>query len=705
MRSPEKAESDMGRLSERHNYLEELQRETLEILETASTLGDFQTSINNLQDPSLILKETRARIRCLVPFDGMAFYLVNEETHDFVMHFLDPEGFRSEIQNTVEHFIEQGIFSWVLNQRRPVILPSAHTERHLIMHTMATCSRVRGMFVGILSDNKGPVPDIRKSLLSVILLNSSNAIESFELYHRIREINKVLVTHENYRALFEAAPDGVEVLDGRGHVIDCNRSQEGLLLRDRGSIVGCHTSVFLSESCRDNFTRDFLALRESGFWEGEVEIDRPDGSTLQIWRKGTILHNENRKFLGAIINNRDITPLKKMEKDRKDLEIRLQRAQKMEALGTLAGGIAHDLNNILSGIVSYPELLLMQLPEDSPFRKPLLTIQKSGEKAAATVQDMLTLARRAHAPSEIVDLNVVIQDYLRSPEHGKLEEFYPGVRLNVALDPALRSILGSLVHLTKIVMNLVSNAFEAMPGGGVLSISTKNRILNNPYKGYEFVQEGHYVTLSVSDTGTGMNNEVRERIFEPFYTKKSMGRSGSGLGMAVVWGALKDHNGCIDLTSTVGKGSVFTLFFPVAPHNAARAPVHSHPFIPPGNKEHILIVDDVEEQREIAAAMLAGLDYTVSSVSSGMEAIEHIRSRPADLVILDMILGSGMDGLETYGKILEISPGQKAIIASGFSESNRVREGLKLGAGTYIRKPYSMEAIGLAVHQELHKGR
>jgi len=696
-------EQTVQRLNERVSYLEDLQRETLEILETASTLGDFQTSINKLQDSSLILKETEGRIMSIIPFDGMAFYLVNEENHDFEIHYLNPEGFRPEIRSAVENFIEQGIFPWVLNQRRPVVLPSARPERRLVLHTMATCSRVRGMFVGILSDQETPLPDIHKSLLSIILLNSSNAIESFELYHMIREINEVLENHENYRALFEAAPDGVEVLDKRGYVIDLNRSQEALLLRDRDFIVGRHTSDFLSESCRENFPRDFLSLRESGFWEGEVEIDRPDGSTRQVWRKGTLLHNEGRKFLGAIIYNRDITLLKKMEKDRKDLETRLQRAQKMEALGTLAGGIAHDLNNILSGIVSYPELILMQLPGDSPFRKPLLTIQRSGEKAAVTVQDMLTLARRAHAPSEIVDLNAVVQDYLRSPEHEKLEDLHPGIRLEVSLDPALEGILGSPVHLTKVVMNLVFNAFEAMSRNGVLSISTENRRLNGPYKGYEFVQEGDYVTLSVSDTGTGMNHEVRERIFEPFYTKKSMGRSGSGLGMAVVWGALKDHKGYIDLTSTEGKGSVFTLFFPVAPHEAARSPVHGHPSIPPGQGEHILIVDDVEEQREIAAAMLTGLGYTVSTVSSGMEAAQHTRSHPTDLVILDMILGSGMDGLETYRKLLEISPGQKAVIASGFSESDRVRECVKLGAGTYIRKPYSMEKIGLAVHRELHK--
>ncbi|HPC03637.1 MAG TPA: response regulator [Syntrophales bacterium] len=690
-------------LNERILYLEELYRNTLDALETASTLGDFQTSINKLQDPSSILREASERIRRIVPFNGLAFYLVNENTQDFEPYFTEPGELLPLVRKTVDGFIESGIFSWVLNQRRSVVLPSPDGKSRRVLHTLATCSRIRGMFIGLLPEEKSQIPDIHKSLLSIILLNCSNALESFELYHRIREIKTVLENRESYKTLFEAAPDGVEVLDGMGLVIDCNHSQETLLLRDRASIIGAHTTDFLSEPYRRSFEKFCAEMRKSGYAECEAEVLRSDGSVRQVWRKGKAIRDDAGDFLGAIIHNRDVTQLNRMEADRKEMELRLQRAQKMEALGTLAGGIAHDLNNILSGLVSYPELILMQLPPESPFRKPLQTIQRSGEKAAATVQDMLTMARRARVPSESVNVNQVVRDYLRSPEHEKLLSLYPEVQVDATLEPDLKYVVGAPVQIWKIVMNLVTNAFEAMPRGGSLSIVTGNRTLGSPFRGYEFIPEGRYVTLSVIDTGTGMGHEVLERIFEPFYTRKAMGRSGSGLGMAIVWGALKDHKGYIDLSSVEGKGTRFSLFFPASSRVPKKAGTVRERATPTGNGERLLVVDDEEQQREIATAMLSSLGYSVSSAATGPEAARHIRSHPTDLVILDMILGAGMDGLDTYREILQVSPGQKAIIASGFSESDRVRECLRLGAGAYLRKPYTIDAIGRCIRKELEK--
>jgi len=690
-------------LNERILYLEELYRNTLDALETASTLGDFQTSINKLQDPSSILREASERIRRIVPFDGLAFYLVNENTQDFEPYFTEPEEILPLVRKTVDGFIESGIFSWVLNQRRSVVLPSPDGKSRRVLHTLATCSRIRGMFIGLLPEEKSQIPDIHKSLLSIILLNCSNALESFELYHRIQEIKTVLENRESYKTLFEAAPDGVEVLDGMGLVLDCNHSQENLLLRDRASIIGAHTTDLLSEPYRQSFEKFCAELRKSGYAECEAEVLRSDRSVRQVWRKGKAIRDDAGNFLGAIIYNRDVTQLNRMEADRKEMELRLQRAQKMEALGTLAGGIAHDLNNILSGLVSYPELILMQLPPESPFRKPLQTIQRSGEKAAATVQDMLTMARRARVPSENVDVNQVVRDYLRSPEHEKLLSLYPEVQVDATLEPDLKYVVGAPVQIWKIVMNLVTNAFEAMPRGGALSIVTENRTLGSPCRGYEFIPEGRYVTLSVIDTGTGMGHEVLERIFEPFYTRKAMGRSGSGLGMAIVWGALKDHKGYIDLSSAEGKGTRFSLFFPASTRVPKKAGTVRDRATPTGNGERLLVVDDEEQQREIATAMLSSLGYSVSSAATGLEAARHIRSHRTDLVVLDMILGAGMDGLDTYREILQVSPGQKAIIASGFSESDRVRECLRLGAGAYLRKPYTIDAIGRCIRKELEK--
>jgi CheY-like chemotaxis protein len=350
--------------------------------------------------------------------------------------------------------------------------------------------------------------------------------------------------------------------------------------------------------------------------------------------------------------------------------------------------------------VSYPELLLMDLPEDSPLREPILTMQMSGQRAAEVVQDLLTLARRAVAVTDVVNLNHTISEYLKSPEHKKLKLYHPDVHLDIDLDKNLLNIMGSPVHLSKTIMNMVYNATEAMPDGGTILISTSNQYVDRPISGYDEVEEGDYAVLKVSDTGIGITSEDIERIFEPFYTKKVMGRSGTGLGMAVVWGTVKDHNGYIDVQSTVGKGAIFTLYFPVT--RKEMEDITSVPFESlTGNNESILVVDDVEDQRKIASSMLSKLGYEVTTVPSGEQAVEHMKAHSADLLILDMIMDPGIDGLETYKRILEYHPDQKAIIASGFAETERVKEVQRLGVGKYIKKPYTLPNIGIAVKEEL----
>ena len=399
----------------------------------------------------------------------------------------------------------------------------------------------------------------------------------------------------------------------------------------------------------------------------------------------------------------EIVDRKRAEKDQRQLEVQLRKSQKMEAIGTLAGGVAHDLNNILSGIVSYPELLLMDVPQESPLRQPLLTIQESGLKAAAIVQDLLTLARRGVSVTEVTNLNQLIEQYLKSPENHKILEYHPGVKVETCLQPKIFNILGSPVHLSKTIMNLVSNAAEAMPSGGAIHITTENQYIDRPIKGYDTVEEGDYVKLTVSDNGVGISPEVIDRIFEPFYTKKTMGRSGTGLGMAVVWGTVKDHDGYIDVQSELGEGTAFTLYFPIT---RKKLPTENPDILADmymGKGESILVVDDVKQQREIASRMLKKLGYNVLSVPSGEEAVIYLQENTADLLVLDMIMNPGIDGLETYKKILKFHPRQKAIIASGFSESRQVKAAQKMGAGSYLKKPYSFEKIGLAVKAELAK--
>ncbi|MDY6853737.1 MAG: ATP-binding protein [Thermodesulfobacteriota bacterium] len=393
---------------------------------------------------------------------------------------------------------------------------------------------------------------------------------------------------------------------------------------------------------------------------------------------------------------RDIT-------EQKELEDQLQRARNMEAIGTLAGGVAHDLNNILSGVVSYPELLLMKIPEDSPLKNTILAMRESGLRAASIVNDLLTLARRSIATQEIVNINEIISGYLKSPEYEKLISLHPFVKIEIDLDEDLLNTPGSCVHLSKAFMNLVSNAVEAIQDEGKIRISTKNEYIDRPISGYDSVEEGEYVTLTVCDNGIGISPQDIERIFEPFYTNKMMGRSGTGLGMSLVWRTIKDHNGYIDVQSTQRKGTRIKLYFPATREERQKEEdrVALEDYM--GNGESILVVDDIKEQREIALSIFNALGYEATAVSSGEKAIEYLKKRSSDLILLDMVMDPGIDGLNTYKKILQFKPGQKAIIASGFSETDRVKETQRLGAGEYIRKPYTLEKIGVAVKSELKR--
>jgi len=486
----------------------------------------------------------------------------------------------------------------------------------------------------------------------------------------------------------------------QGRIVTINQAGLDLLGLERRDVENQSIDTFIhaSSTLWNRLRKKFGAGPISN---QRIDLKTASGALIPAMVSGSILTDKEGGQVGMVFVAKDITPLVKANSQKQELEARLHKSQKMEAIGTLAGGVAHDLNNILSGIVSYPELLLLDLPHNSPLEGPLRTIKSSGEKAAALVQDLLTLARRNVSAFEPLDLNRVIRGYVESPEHKHQQAFYPLTTVSEKLDPNLSPIKGSKVHLTKTIMNLVNNAFEAMPEGGNITIYTQHRRVDRPISGFDDIIQGSYAVLSVMDEGVGIDRNDLDRIFEPFFTKKVMGRSGSGLGMAVVWGTVKDHEGYIDIRSVEGQGTVVELYFPVT--DAVQ--IESEKEMPiahlKGHHEAILVIDDVKEQRLIATSILRRLGYTADSVDCGEKAVDYLRRQPVDLLVLDMIMGVGMDGLDTYRAALEINPGQKAIIASGFSETERVRQALDLGATDYLKKPYTLQKIGLAVRTAL----
>ncbi|MGB3223176.1 MAG: response regulator [Desulforhopalus sp.] len=388
--------------------------------------------------------------------------------------------------------------------------------------------------------------------------------------------------------------------------------------------------------------------------------------------------------------------------ERRLLEQELHRDQKMKAIGLMAGGVAHDLNNILSGIISYPELLLLDLEKDSHLRRPLEAIRRSGLDASEVVADLLTVARGVAANKEIIAPNSLIQAYLGSTDFQQLQTQFPLISFKTSLAHDLRNISCSPIHVRKCLMNLITNAVEAIEGNGTITLITGNHDRNFPLsqEAHDLTQE-NFTKIAIHDNGSGISPEDMEHIFEPFYTKKVMGRSGTGLGLAVVWNTMQDHGGTVNVISN-DQGTTFELYFLSVEGEIAPLPEKRDWKKYKGKGETILIIDDEKRQREIASQLLTSLDYSVQTVSSGEEAVEYAKNYTADLLVLDMIMPPGQNGRMTFEKILQIHPKQKAIIASGFAEDDDVQATLAMGAKAFIAKPYTLDQIASAIHSTLH---
>ncbi|MDJ0721637.1 MAG: response regulator [Desulfobacterales bacterium] len=545
---------------------------------------------------------------------------------------------------------------------------------------------------------------VRGALAPIVRWCVRDLIDDYErtIEERTSLFDKLAVSENKYRTLFEDSRQPMS-LTCEGRLVEVNPAWLALHgYSDKADVLGRDVIDFIHPD-----DRRLLVARRANAPAATSGVARmrdlsAAGETIDVEVYASRIEYGGQQ--STLTTVKDVTALKQAEANRLQLEARLQRAEKMEVVAALAGGVAHDLNNILSGVVGYPDLLLMQLPRDSPLVEPLQTIQDSGKKAAAIVEDLLTLARRGVSAREVVNLNAVIDRYITSPEYRRMLSFNPGVEVNVNKDPALLNLSGSPVHLSKTLMNLVSNAAEAMPSGGRITITTANRHIEPQTRDYEEMPDGDYCVLTVRDTGIGISEEDRDKIFEPFYTKKKMGRSGTGLGMAVVWGTVQDHAGFIRIQSAVGEGTVMRLLFPATHKSMAVAedqPVDLERFR--GHGETILVVDDIAEQRAVARRMLETMGYRVAVAASGEDALTYLESSSCDLVLLDMIMDPGIDGLETYRRMVDRRPGQKAIIATGYSETERVREAQSLGAGRYLQKPFTLEKLGQSVRTELDR--
>ncbi|MDG2125311.1 MAG: response regulator [Verrucomicrobiales bacterium] len=379
---------------------------------------------------------------------------------------------------------------------------------------------------------------------------------------------------------------------------------------------------------------------------------------------------------------------------------RLARSERLESLGLLAGGVAHDLNNVLGPMVALPELILQRIPAPEPVKAELQMVSKSAYRASVIIQDLLSLARRGTYKLEPVDINELILDCLTSPAVALRLAEAPGVTCRHELLPELDPAKGSEPHLTQALLNLFLNGIESMGNDGRLAqlvVTTTNVLLDQPLHAYETIPPGSYILISVKDAGPGLPPGMQKRIFEPFFTSKKMGVSGSGLGLSVVYGVVHDHGGFLDVISTPGEGAEFRIYLQrelqATPRNSGRpAKVAQQP------SARILIVDDYTPQRLLTAKLLESLGHETLSAPSGQEAISILRyDCRFDLMIVDMVMEDGFDGLDTIREALHINPDLNCIIATGFSETDRVKSALELGASTCLNKPYTISTLAKAI--------
>ncbi len=506
---------------------------------------------------------------------------------------------------------------------------------------------------------------------------------------------KLANSEKRFRQLSRATWEGIIIYD-KGTLLQANTQLYEMFGYGEEELVG--TQIF--DILLDRTTIKAMHLQSDPKTIGPFEATarRKDGSRFPVEIRVKQIKYSGRCAEVAAI--RDVTSNKISLEKQLALQQKLADARRMEALGLMAGSVAHDLNNIMAGIITYPELLLLDLPKNFKYRKEIKMIRDAGKRAAAVVNDLLTLTRGVNSKKDVQNLNELVRTYINSVECRELYSRYPDITITSTTDPKLANISCSTVHVTKSLVNLVNNAAEAAKDTGSILITTGNRSFTKVVYRYETIEPGEYAFLEVRDNGHGITADDLPHIFDPFYSKKVLGRSGTGLGLTVVWNTVHDHGGFLDVQSC-DDGTSFILYFPITKEQPADTHLIPSLLTCRGQGERILVVDDQKNQREIARRLLARLGYQVHAVASGEEAVEFIKRHQVDLILLDMVMDPGINGCETYQRIIEHRPDQKAIIISGYSSSDDIELARKLGIHHFIKKPYTINELGQALRLEI----
>ncbi len=510
---------------------------------------------------------------------------------------------------------------------------------------------------------------------------------------------KLIERQLRYQAnLLQNVSEAIISVNNESKITSWNKAAETMYGWKESEVIGKHIHQITTTKYLEGLNDEQVAeiLKRTGEWSGEVIQHKRDGTELIVQSSVSLLHDAKGEVIGTVTINRDITKQKALERERAELYDQLQQLQKMEAIGTLSGGIAHDFNNILATILGNANLILEKATDEKLLRYAL-RIKAAAERGAALTKQLLGFARKGKIQVEPIDLHQVVKSVIEILEH----TIDKRIQIRVEAIGSIPKVSGDKVQLEQVILNLAVNAIDAiMPTldekqFGTLTFSLK---VEPPDKRY-FTLSQSYLHLAISDSGIGIPKEIRHKIFEPFFTTKEVGK-GTGLGLAMVYGIVKNHHGKVDVESEVGKGTTFHVYLPTMTQpkssQSENATVEKSQKTILANKK-ILIVDDEEMLRELLAEQLIEAGYGVYEASNGLEAIEMLKQLETqgvriDGVVLDMNMPK-MSGAKAFAEIRNLFPSMPILIATGFAKDEVVQKLLESGANGLLSKPYEVEEL------------
>jgi PAS domain S-box-containing protein len=499
-------------------------------------------------------------------------------------------------------------------------------------------------------------------------------------------------SEERFRELFDSIADLIYTQDLDGRFLSANPALHNLFGYDYEEFLGRKASDFMKPELKPLFEKEYLeGLKKEGHYEGITGYFRKDGKRIYIeYRSKLVRPKKGSPYISGI--GRDVTERILAEKERKRLQTQLQQAQRMEALGTLAGGIAHNFNNALMGIQGRASLMMIDKDPSHPDLEHLKGIEEYVQNAAELTKDLLGFARGGKYEVRPTNMNELIKHENRLFGQTKKE-----ISMKGKYAKQLWTVEVDQGQMRQMLMNLYVNAWQAMPAGGMLYVQTENVTVDEAFAEPIGVSPGRYVKIAVTDTGTGMDEETREKIFDPFFTTQEMG-TGTGLGLASVYGIVKNHGGFINVYSEKGEGTAFHIYLPASEQEILAEEKPSREIIT--GEGTVLLVDDEEMILDVGKQLLEKVGYRVMVAKHGKEALAvyEKNKKDIDLVILDMIM-PGMGGGEVFDRLKEIEPDIKVLLSSGYSINGRAQEILDRGCDGFIQKPFNLKALSRKIRE------